>query len=98
MAQLCRALISVHLVESATVREIEPCIVPFQPCRGGRRLSVRRERAIEGPETTIVAQYDDLLRLVTENCTIEQVKAVLRPALGNKNVKLSANSKEDLVD
>jgi hypothetical protein len=72
-------------------------LFPFNHAEKGRRLSVPHERVIEGPET-IVAQYDDLLRLVTENCTIEQVKAVLRPALGNKNVKLSANSKEELVD
>jgi hypothetical protein len=44
-----------------------------------------------------VAKYDRLLELVLEHCTIEQIREVLRPALGNKNVKLSAENKEDLV-
>jgi hypothetical protein len=44
-----------------------------------------------------VAKYDRLLELVFDHCTIEQIKEALRPAIGNKNVKLSADNKEDLV-
>ncbi len=44
-----------------------------------------------------MAKYYRLLELVFDHCTIEQIKEALRPAIGNKNVKLSADSKEDLV-
>jgi hypothetical protein len=35
--------------------------------------------------------------LIEEQCTMDQVKAVLRPALGNKDVKLSAPSHKQLI-
>lgn len=44
-----------------------------------------------------MGKYDRLLKLIQENCTIEQVKSVLRPALGNKDVKLSAPTHEELI-
>lgn len=44
-----------------------------------------------------MGKYDRLLTLIEENCTIEQVKSVLRPALGNKDVKLSAPSHKELI-
>jgi hypothetical protein len=44
-----------------------------------------------------VANLDRLLELVEDACTIDQIKGMLRVGLGNKNVKLSAESKEELV-
>jgi hypothetical protein len=44
-----------------------------------------------------VAKYDRLLELVEEHCTIDQIKDILRFGLGNKNVKLSADDKAELV-
>jgi hypothetical protein len=44
-----------------------------------------------------VGKYDRLLKLIEDNCTIEQVKSILRPALGNKDVKLSAPSHKELI-
>jgi hypothetical protein len=44
-----------------------------------------------------VGKHDRLLDLIQKNCTIEQVKSILRPALGNKNVKVSAPTHEELV-
>ena len=44
-----------------------------------------------------MGKYDRLLNLIEENCTIEQVKAVLRPAQGNKDVKVSAPSHKELI-
>lgn len=41
--------------------------------------------------------YGQLLKLIFEHCTADQVKELLRPALGNKNVKISAATKEDLI-
>ncbi len=41
--------------------------------------------------------YKQLLDLIEQQCTAEQVKALLRTASGNKNVKVSAASKEELV-
>lgn len=45
-----------------------------------------------------MAEFDELLVLIKEHCTAEQIKAVLRGATGNKDVKVSASSKEDLVE
>lgn len=44
-----------------------------------------------------MGKYDRLLKLVEENCTIEEVNSVLRPALGNKNVTLSAPAHKELI-
>jgi hypothetical protein len=44
-----------------------------------------------------VGQLDRLLDLIEENCTIEQVKGILRPASGNKDVKVSAPTHRELV-
>lgn len=44
-----------------------------------------------------MAEYDRLLELIEQNCTIDQVKSILRPALGNKDVKLSAPTHRELV-
>jgi hypothetical protein len=44
-----------------------------------------------------VGKYDRLLKLIEENCTIEQVKSILRPSLGNKDVKLSAPTHKELI-
>jgi hypothetical protein len=44
-----------------------------------------------------VGDHDRLLKLITEHCTADQVKELLRTAIGNKNVKVSAANKEDLV-
>jgi hypothetical protein len=44
-----------------------------------------------------VEDYKQLLDLIEQQCTAEQVKALLRTASGNKNVKVSAASKEELV-
>lgn len=41
--------------------------------------------------------YKQLLALIEQHCTAEQVKELLRTASGNKNVKVSASSKEELV-
>ena len=44
-----------------------------------------------------MGRYERLLELIEEYCTAEQVKALLRTAMGNKNVKVSAASKEELI-
>jgi hypothetical protein len=44
-----------------------------------------------------VGNYEKLLKLIEQHCTAEQVKEVLRTATGNKNVKVSAETKEDLI-
>ena len=45
-----------------------------------------------------MAENDDLLALIKEHCTADQIKGVLRTASGNKDVKVSAASKEELVE
>ncbi|MDQ2832393.1 MAG: hypothetical protein M3Y50_01375 [Acidobacteriota bacterium] len=45
-----------------------------------------------------MAEFDEMLVLIKEHCTAEQIKGVLRGATGNKDVKVSASSKEDLVE
>lgn len=44
-----------------------------------------------------MAKFDRLLKLLEDACTIDQIKSVLRVGIGNKNVKLSADDKHDLV-
>ncbi len=45
-----------------------------------------------------MAEFDELLALIKEHCTAERIKRVLRIATGNKDVKVSASSKEELVE
>jgi hypothetical protein len=45
-----------------------------------------------------VGKLEDLFDLVTELCTIEQIKGVLESARGNKDVRLSAANKADLLN
>ncbi len=45
-----------------------------------------------------MAEFDELLTLIKEHCTADQIKGVLRGATGNKDVKVSAASKEDLIE
>jgi hypothetical protein len=42
-------------------------------------------------------ELDDALALAEELCTSDQIKDVLRKRKGDENVRISAESKEDLV-